>query len=427
MSHPPVHRFRRSLLVICAVFAAGPLAAADLEDLLHPDKLAKHLKAREDQKPVLAGHVQRLRQTIADYQWERGKQTCEARLWQAHRIRPDIRELRELRKNTRKAVDAIVDTLKAGLDPKQTGRLQKLLKKDGNILDLPVSETPFSHINNTPLFPQFQTEARAYSVTLPGSPSSNDTWTYADYLRTWTVRGYIPTQRPIDAISREQAIETSHPGMQIRTMPGRSRARVVKSPLLLAATLMVPDLGRAEAELLWDYYARESEDRKTAWAHYRTQNRLDDAVLVRLKLSTPFAEGYLSLDRWIIYLEDSEGTGYEPVQVDQGAFYPLETLEISLPGREAEVTDVFGTYYPYIPGHKERIYLEAPARIVYAGHEKLLKLFFPGKTYQGQPVVTEKTEYLKLIVQSQEDEFGRAELIWDLKPRKPGAPNKDRE
>ena len=189
---------------------------------------------------------------------------------------------------------------------------------------------------------------------------------------------------------------------------------------------MVPDLGRAEAELLWDHYSRESEDREAAFDHYWGQNRLNDAILIRLKLSTPFAEAYLNLDRWIIYLEDSEGIGYEPAQVDQGAFYPLEALEITLPGREAEVTDVFGTYTG-MPGYKEHIYLEAPSKIVYTGHEKLLKLFFPSKGFQDRPVVTEKTQFLKLVVQSQENDLGRAELVWDLKRRKFGPPKKDKK
>ena len=137
-----------------------------------------------------------------------------------------------------------------------------------------------------------------------------------------------------------------------------------------------------------------------------------------MKMSTPFAARYLDLDAWTIYLEDSDGIGYEPEKIEEESLHPIKALEISVPGRAVEVTDVFGNYYPYVPGNKEILYLEAPAEVVYTGHEKLLKIYFPGKSFRGLPIVTEKTKRLKLIVQSQKEKFVRTELIWDLSRNK---------
>ncbi|MBT4139937.1 MAG: hypothetical protein HOE48_18615, partial [Candidatus Latescibacteria bacterium] len=188
-------------------------------------------------------------------------------------------------------------------------------------------------------------------------------------------------------------------------------------PLLISATLFVPNLAKAEFDLLQTDYAPDSVNFKN-WEEYVDQNRLDDMIQVRLKLNTPFNEKYLDLKRWIIFLEDDEEIGYEPRQVEARAFYPLETIRVAVPGREVEVTDVFGQYFSPIPGEKERFYLEAPARITYSGNEKLLQLYFPGRDFQGKPIVDEKTKFLKLIVQSQVTDFGRSELIWHIKKTK---------
>jgi len=409
----------RAFSAFLVFFLAPPLSAASLEDLLYPDKLEDAVKAEDAQKPALAAYAQRLKQVVSDYQWERGQKTCEAVLWQGRA--PDIRELHELRKTARKTVDAILDTLKAELNSKQVKRIDKLLKGKGNILDVPISDLPFAYVNNTPLFSRFRNNGEAYKISLPSAPDADSSWFYADLLRIWTVRAYIPSQRPIDAISQEPGM-TTYPDMGIRELPTTVKTRIVKSPLLLAATLMVPDLSRTECDLLWDHYPHEAEGREDVWTRYKAQNRLDDAILIRLKMSTPYSERYLKPERWIIYLEDSEGIGYEPIQIVEEAVHPIESIEISLPGREAEITDVFGNYYPYIPGQKEVIYLEAPSKVTYTGTEKLVKLFFPLRDFLEKSVVTEKTEHLKLIVQSREEDFSRTELVWELKRSKPRKP-----
>ena len=162
-------------------------------------------------------------------------------------------------------------------------------------------------------------------------------------------------------------------------MSSSLKARLVQSPLLISATLQVPDLSKREFELIRDHLSKK--DQAPEWNAYQDQNRLEDAIQVRLKLNTPYDKAFLNPKRWIIFLEDSEGIGYEPIEAREAAFYPLEAMQINLPGTEMEVTDVFGQYYPYIPGNKERFYLEAPATVTYVGNEKLVRLFFPGKDF----------------------------------------------
>ena len=410
-----------ALVLVAAV--ASQLWAANLNDLLDAEKLARFVKATGAQRPALAADVQRLREAVADYQMDRGRRTCEVLRWRGEAL--DISEQRDLRRKARKRIDAILDTLKSRLDPGQSDRIRDLLKKDDNILDAPTVGIPFERINNTPLFPRFKAQVEAYRVSLPGTPSPLEGWSYGDYLRLWTARGYIPSGRPIDELQQEQSDIFNRPDLQVRALPGSPQDKIAKSPLLLAATLLVPDLAWAESELLWNHYPHEAQDREEMWADYRRQNHLDDEIQVRVNMSTPHARAYLNLDRWIVDLQDEEGTGFEPIRAEQIAFNALEALEISLPGREAEVTDVFGSYTG-MPGYRDHIYLEAPSKIVYTGHEKLVAFYFPGRDFRGKPIVDGKTRSVKLVVQSQHDDFGRTELEWNTKRRAPTSPPKDR-
>ena len=93
-----------------------------------------------------------------------------------------------------------------------------------------------------------------------------------------------------------------------------------------------------------------------------------------------------------------------------------------------DVTDVFGTYISptYTPGEKARYFAEPPTQLTYLGNEKLLVLYFPARAVMKTPVVSHQTEYLKLIVQSHETDFGRSELRWEFKkPKSKTRPPKD--
>jgi len=407
------------LLSAALVLAATPVCGARVSDLLDPEKLTKLLKATSEQRSLIDSLAAELESVVADFHLERGRMTCEAALWQGKV--PRVQVLHDMRKDARRRADAILDTLRSALEPGQAARIDKLLRRKESILDVQVRELPFHHINNTPLFNRFRSTGEAYRVSFPVAEDAVAALAYRKLLGTWTVRGYIPFQRPIDRISPGPGI-SQYPHMRVEELPAPVRRQLVRSPLLLAATLMAPDLCRSELDLLWEHYDREGETREEMWSRYRDQNRLGETILIRVKMGTPYAREYLDLSRWIIYLEDGEGAAYEPLEASEEVLHSLEALEISVPGREAEITDMFGEYYPYVPGHKESIVLEAPAKVTYTGTEKLVKLHFPAIDILGRPVVTEETRYLKLILQSQAEDFSRTELTWDLRRDQPSEP-----
>jgi hypothetical protein len=398
-----------------------PVWTANTKDLLVADKLAKHLNAKGEQKSRISKHIAVLRNLVIEYQVERARRTNEAILWQGHI--PKIKDLASLRKTANDSANIIFDAIKTGLLDKQIERLDKLIKK-GGVFAVPISQHPYYHVQNSPLFPGFSGKTSAYKLTLPAEPDPNNTWTYVQLLKLWTTRGYIPSTRPIDNMQQAPSI-ADHPDMQTRELSVSERYHVVRSPLLISATLYVPDLLHTEFDQLLSHYSPDSISAHS-WNEYAKQNRLNDDIQIRLKFNTIYDKAYLNLDRWTIYLEDSEEIGYEPNKIEERAFYPLEALKVSVPGKEIEVTDVFGTYISPIPGEKARYFSEPPMNITYVGNEKLLVLYFSVRNVQKMPIVTDETKYLKLIVQSHETDFGRCELTWELKkPKAKVRPPKD--
>ena len=403
------------IFVALLIFALQPAWGANTRDLLEADRLGKHLKARGDQKEHIAKHVSALRSIVIDYQIERARRTNEALLWQGHI--PKLKDMKSLRQSANDSASVVFDALKTALDSKQIERLDKLIGK-GDVFAIPIAQHPYYHVQNSPLFPEFSGKRGVYKLTLPSKPDPDNTWTYPQLLKVWTVRSFIPSSRPIDNLPQAPSI-AAHPDLQFRELPASDRYRLVRSPLLISATLYVPDLVRSEFDMLQTHYGPDSLSAHT-WDDYASQNRLDDGIQIRLKFNTIYDKAYLDLSRWIIYLEDSEEIGYEPTKIEERAFYPLEALKVSVPGREIEITDVFGTYISptYTPGEKVRYFADPPMNITYVGNEKLLILYFSAHTVMKTPVVSDHTKYIKLIVQSHETDFGRSELMWEFKKPK---------
>ena len=407
--------FRVTKIVAIFLFALQTAWGANTRDLLEADRLSKHLKAKGDQKEHIAKHVSALRDVVIEYQTERARRTNEALLWQGYI--PKLKDLRSLRQSANDSASAVFDALKTALDSKQIERLDKLINK-GDVFAILIAQHPYYHVQNSPLFPEFSGKKEVYKLSLPSEPDPDNTWTYPQLLKVWTVRSFIPSVRPIDNLSQAPSI-AEHPDLQFRELEVSERYRVVRSPLLISATLYVPDLVRSEFDMLQTHYGPDSISAQT-WEDYASQNQLDDDIQIRLKFNTIYDKAYLDLGRWTIYLEDSEEIGYEPDKIEERAFYPLEALQVSVPGREMEVTDVFGTYISptYTPGEKVRYFAEPPANITYVGNEKLLILYFSAHTVMKTPVVSDQTKYIKLIVQSHETDFGRSELMWEFKKPK---------
>ncbi len=399
-------------VLTCLIGLAGEALAAAPEDLLEHARYRKHLGASETQAEALAPLVDSLRSVIGAYQWEYGRRTHEGRLWLG--FTPTLKQLHQLEKGTRRQVDALLDSVRVILNDRQEKRLTKILKSRQDLLDYTIVDTPFYRINNSPLNPHAREQTDAYKIALPDPEWQDTPLTYKQLLHSWTIRNYV--QNPV----RAEPGLAERPDMQFETTSPTIKRLAVQSPLLLSATVAVPELLHEEFDLLFEHYPHTFSSKQSAWRDFAASNRLSDAVLVRLKMSTPGSDYHLQTDRYIIYIEDSNGIAYEPLQVEETSHYKLEALEIDLPGRSMQVTDVFGRYTG-IPGYTETRYLELPSRIRYAGQEKLLKLYFPGHDFQGQPIVRADLKHLKLIVKPEDNTFHPLELKWNLKKKLPGA------
>jgi hypothetical protein len=412
-SVPPVPFMNKTLLFcsLISISLSPAEVAAGADDILKTGRFVKHVEANKEQAPRLNVWVDSLRAVISDYQWEYGRRTNEGRLWQG--FFPQVKDLHALAESTRGKTDTFLDSIRIVLDKKQNARLARILKKN-DLLTYPIAEVPFHHINNTPLSPRFDDKASAYRVEIPGEITLASEWSYRDLLNTWTVNKYI---RMADAMVNQTMFAS--PDVQVAANSPTLKSLIVKSPLILSASLMVPDLALSEFDVLFDNYRHTFASRESAWASFVAGNGLNDHVVVRLKMSTPYNEYYLSPERYIIFLEDSEGTGFEPIKIDKGPVRKLESLEIRIPGQTVTYTDVFGRYTG-VPGYRETQTLSSPAKIRYTGQERLLTLHFPARNFAGEPIVTPNTRKLKLVIQPELENLPRMEMMWEMK-KKPKA------
>ena len=396
-----------AVLIGLAGLSPAPASGARGDDLLKPGQFVKAVKAAPEQAGRLTVWIDSIRAIIADHQWEHGKRTNEGRLWQG--FVPGLKDLHRLRSQTGAKTDAYLDSIRSVLTPKQSERLQRILKKV-NLLGYPVRETPFHHLSTSPLRPKFKDRTKAYRIEQSDEPTVAATWSYEDLLETWTVTNYVRRQ---DAYVNQSLVQSSD--IQVDASSPSLRSLIVRSPLIVAATLMSSDLTQVEFDILYEHYPHTFQTREAAWKAYTsdTQNHL----LVRLKLSTPNDAYFLATDRYIIFLEDSEGNGFEPDSIVARPVRRLEALEIRVPGQTVTYTDVFGTYTGEA-GRRETRTLSNPGKIRYAGQERLIELRFPKTDFSGKPIVNSKTRELRLIIQPELENLPRMELTWELK-RKP--------
>ena len=350
-----------------------------------------------------------IRSVIAAHQWEYGKRTNEGRLWQG--FVPRVKDLHELEKKARGRTDTYLDSIRAILSKKQKEKLKGILKKK-DLLAYHIADVPFHHISTSPMNPRFDDKTKAYQIELPGPMTAAAAWSYPDLLDTWTVSKYV---RLPNAMANRTLVQSAD--VQVTANSPALRSLIVRSPLIVAATLMVPDLSNAEFDVLYHNYPHTFESRESAWSSYSKANGLDEHIVIRLRMSTPYNAYYLSLDRYIIFLEDNDGVGYEPEKIDKNPVHKLEALEIRLPGQTVTYTDVFGTYTG-TPGYKETRTLRNPAKIRYAGQERLIRLYFPARNFAGAPIINQNSRQIKLVIQPELENLPRMELKWELK-RKP--------
>jgi hypothetical protein len=163
-------------------------------------------------------------------------------------------------------------------------------------------------------------------------------------------------------------------------------------PLHITATLMDSLLIEAGfqhyATLLSMTPEEQAEFRNAYYRRFDPTNH----ILIWCELRTTWTELFLDINRWIIFIEDDAGNRYEPVQI----------LEESQPSRQMVNDNLLG-FQP----ERERQRWEV--------HRKSFMLCFPKQDFYKNPILSERSQFLKLIFQWNEDEKTRAEGIWVFK------------
>jgi hypothetical protein len=163
-------------------------------------------------------------------------------------------------------------------------------------------------------------------------------------------------------------------------------------PLHITATLL--DSLLIEAGL--QHYATLLTMTPDEQAEFRNSyyRRFDPAnhILIWCELRTTWTELFLDLKHWLIFIEDDAGNRYEPAQI----------LEESQPSRQMANDS--------LPGFQ----LERERR-GWVVHRKSFMFCFPKQDFYKNPILSERSQFLKLIFQWNEDEKTRAEGIWVFK------------
>ncbi len=175
-------------------------------------------------------------------------------------------------------------------------------------------------------------------------------------------------------------------------MTGGPAGGMGEFPLHVTATLMDSLLIEAGLQYHADLVKMTPEERTDFRKAYIQRYGVEDHLLIWCELQTSWAELFLDLDRWIIFIEDDAGNRYEPVRV----------VEQSQSSREMGM-DMLPRFQP------ER------RRPSWEIHHKTVMLCFPKRDFYGAPVLSKEVEFLKLVFQQSDDGRTRAEGIWAFK------------
>jgi len=176
------------------------------------------------------------------------------------------------------------------------------------------------------------------------------------------------------------------------TMAGGEGGGPSEFPLHIAATLM--DSLLIEAGFLhYANLAKMTPEEKTAFrSAYFQRYGVENHLLIWCELKTTWTELFLDSNRWIIFIEDDAGNRYEPVQILEESQPIRPMVRDSLPGFQRE-----------------------QGRWGWEVHQKSWMLCFPKRDFYKNPILSERSQFLKLVFQLSEDEKTRAEGIWVFK------------
>ncbi|KPL02843.1 MAG: hypothetical protein AMJ90_04650 [candidate division Zixibacteria bacterium SM23_73_2] len=163
-------------------------------------------------------------------------------------------------------------------------------------------------------------------------------------------------------------------------------------PLQITATLMDSMLIQAGlkhyAAILDMVPEEEAKFRSSYYRGYDPENHL----LIWCELRTMWNEIHLDIDRWIVFIEDDAGNQYEPVQI----------MEESQPFRQMKM-DSFSEYKPLQKSQGWEV------------NQKILMLCFPRHDFSGNPILSERVKFLKLVFQLDAERREKAEGVWVFK------------
>ena len=100
--------------------------------------------------------------------------------------------------------------------------------------------------------------------------------------------------------------------------PGRMGGRGRSSgqfPLNVEATLMRDEVIEAGLEYYSEFIGMSPSEKESFAQSYRERHNLNEYILIEIQLRTTWAENYLDLNRWTIFIEDDQGNQNEPSEI----------------------------------------------------------------------------------------------------------------
>lgn len=163
-------------------------------------------------------------------------------------------------------------------------------------------------------------------------------------------------------------------------------------PLKIEATLLDPLI--SVAQKMENFKSSENSD-DSVLSYY--ENAQKDTIEIRLSITTLYHESYLDLKNWIIYLENDKIEQFEPLKIEQQEKPLLSSSRIfPLMKRPSQQTP---------PDKNLRRALGEPIKSAY------FSLFFKNKS-KDRPIITEDTQFLKLVFLKEIGKNERAEGRW---------------
>ena len=163
-------------------------------------------------------------------------------------------------------------------------------------------------------------------------------------------------------------------------------------PLYVDATLMDSVLIETGLRYFAERIEMSLEEEETFRQKYFDHYKPTDYLLIWCELRTHWAENYLNFDRWIIYIEDDAGNRFEPEKIiEERQSYRRMVMDKPLAFQVEQ---------------------NRPGRDI---HYRTVMLCFPKCDFYGNPIQSERVQFLKLIFQQIDDRNVKGEGEWVFK------------